>query len=166
MSRFKPPPTPSTIPSTFTHHEDHPVLHPVTGLASWGAVVVTSQRFEQAGGEIFLRAGKHIGPHKGFGVRHIWMERGHELITWGYPTIDDVPRFVSDIIVHGTNVVCEFNEMKGLHRVIAIRGRKGCAVLAPWEKAGEVFYSVVTAYRNRTPNGAAVGKIEGKQPPT
>ncbi len=164
MSRFRPSPQATTIPSTFTHHEDHSILHPDSGLVSWGRVVVTSSRLKQDGGEIFLRAGKHKGPHSGFGVRHIWMEHGHELIKWGYTTIDDVPRFVAEIVVHGTNVVCEFNDMRGLHRVIAIRGRKGCAVLSAWEKSGEIHYSVVTAYRNRTPNGSPVGRIESTAP--
>lgn len=112
MSRFKAPP-PQAIPVEFDHHEDFNILHPATGLDCWGLVKVTSQLLQQPGGEIYLRAGKHIGPHKGFGVRHIWQERGHDLIKWGYPTVYDVPRFVADIIVHGTNIVCEFDSMKG-----------------------------------------------------
>ncbi|MBA1288312.1 hypothetical protein G7027_06605 [Pseudomonas japonica] len=126
---------------------------------------VTSKLLEQPGGKIYLRAGKHIGPHKGFGVRHIWAERGHDLCKWGYATFHDVPRFVADIIVHGTTIVCEFDSMKGHERLIVLRGRKGCAVLAAWPiAADQVYYSVVTAYRNRTPNGKAVAVIEGLQP--
>ncbi|MCF6762870.1 hypothetical protein [Pseudomonas fragi] len=124
-------------------------------------VDVTSQQFTQSGGAIYLRAGKHIGPHKGFGIRHIWMERGLDLIKWGYPTFEDVPRFVADIIVHGTDVVCEFDKMGDYQRVIVLRGRKGAAVLAPWPKGESgLYYSVVTAYRNRAPNGKAVAKVK------
>lgn len=165
MSRFKALPL-QTVPLEFAYHEDFNIAHPLTGLECWGIVKVTSQLLSQPGGEIYLRAGKHIGPHKGFGMRHIWEERGHDLIKWGYPTFYDVPRFVSDIIVHGTNIVCEFNAMKGHDRLIVLRGRKGCAVLSAWPIGdGKVYYSVVTAYRNRTPNGKAVAVIEGVLPP-
>lgn len=165
MSRFKAPP-PQPIPATFDHHEDHHIVHPVTGLACWGIVEVTSTLLNQPGGEIYLRAGKHIGPHKGFGMRHIWQERGHDLIKWGYPTFDDVPRFVSEIIVHGTNIVCEFDSMGGYQRVVVLRGRMGCAVLAPWSNGDDgLFYSVVTAYRNRATNGKAVARVRGLAKP-
>lgn len=73
---------------------------------------------------------------------------------------------MSDIIVHGTSIVCEFDSMKGNERLIVLRGRKGCAVLAAWPIGdGQLYYSVVTAYRNRAPNGKAVGVIEGTQTP-
>jgi len=161
MSRFKGLP-PQPIPSDFDHHEDFNICHPGTGLECWGVVQVTSQLLLQPGGEIFLRAGKHIGPHKGFGIRHIWAERGHDLIKWGYPTFYDVPRFVADIIVDGTNIVCEFDSMKGPERLIVLRGRKGCAVLSAWPLGDDqVYYSVVTAYRNRLPNGKAVAVVAG-----
>lgn len=56
--------------------------------------------------------------------------------------------------------------MKGNERLIVLRGRKGCAVLAAWPIGdGQLYYSVVTAYRNRAPNGKAVGVIEGTQTP-
>jgi hypothetical protein len=95
-------------------------------------------------------------------VRHIWRERGHDLIKWGYPTLYDVLRFVADLIVHGANIVCEFDSMNGTECLIVLRGRKGCAVLAPWPlRKDELYYSVVTAYRHRVPNGKAVAVIEG-----
>ncbi len=52
--------------------------------------------------------------------------------------------------------------MKGDERLIVLRGRKGCVVLSAWPIGEvEIYYSVVTAYRNRTPNGKAVAVIEG-----
>ncbi len=160
MARFKAVP-PQTVPADFVYHEDLNLSHPLTGLESWGVVKVTSQLLAQPGGVIYLRAGKHIGPHKGFGVRHIWEERGHDLIKWGYPTFYDVRRLVSDIIVPGTNIVCEFDAMKGYERLIVLTGRIGGGVLSACPIGeGEIYYSVVTAYRNRTPNGKAVAVIE------
>ena len=78
MSRFKAP------PPEFDHHEDFNIAHSCTGLESWGLVKFTSQLLQQPGGDIYLRAGKHIVPHKGSGARHIWQERRHDLVQWGY----------------------------------------------------------------------------------
>jgi hypothetical protein len=165
VSRFKTP-QPEPVPAEFDHHQDFNICHPITDLESWGLVNVTSQQLQQPGGHIYLRAGKHSGLNSGFGVRHIWMQHGHELIKWGYPTFYDVPRFVSDIIVHGTTLVCEWRAIKGYERLIVLRGRNGCAVLELRSHgADEDYYSVVTAYRNRAPNGKAVGVVEGVQPP-
>ncbi len=124
MSRYKAIP-PQTVPAEFVNHEDINIAQPLTGLECWGVVKVTSQLLSQPGGVIYLRARKHIRPHKGFGLRHIWEERWHDLIKWGYPTFYDVQRFVSEIIVTGTNIVCEFDQMKGYERQIVLRGRKG-----------------------------------------
>ncbi len=160
MSRFKALP-PQTVPAEFVYHEDFNIGPPLTGLECWGVVKVTSQLLSQPGGVIYVRAGKHIGPHNGFGVRHIWEERGHDLIKWGYPTFYAVPRFVSDIIVPGTNFVCEVDAMKGDERLIVLRGRKGCVVLSAWPiREGEIYYSVVTSYRKRTPNVKEVAVSE------
>ncbi len=161
MSRFKALP-PQTVPAEFVYQEDFNIAHPLTGLECWGVVKVTSQLLSQPGGVIYLREGKHIGPHKGIRVRHIWEDRGHDLIKWGYQTFYDVPRFVADIIVPGSNIVCEFDAMKGYERLIVLRGRKGCEVIYAWPiGAGEIYYSVVTSYRNLTPNAKAVAVIEG-----
>lgn len=74
--------------------------------------------------------------------------------------------FVSEIIVHGTNIVCEFDSMGGYQRVVVLRGRMGCAVLAPWSNGDDgLFYSVVTAYRNRATNGKAVARVRGLAKP-
>ncbi len=106
MSSFKALP-PQTVTAEVLNHEDFNIAHPLTGLECWGDVKVTSQLLSQPGGVIYLRAGKHIGHHKGFGVRHIWQELGDDLIKWCYKTLYDVPRFVYDIIVPGNNIVCE-----------------------------------------------------------
>jgi len=161
LSRFGSPQS-LPVPDGFDYHEDHAFCHPLTGKQHWGTVVVTSQLLQQSGGPILLRAGRHYGPHRGFGIRHIWQERGHDLARFGYPSIYDVPRFVSDVIVDGAIVVCEFNEMAGHHRLIVLRGRKGCVVLAAFpdlNNEDEIFYSVVTAYRNRATNGRAVAVV-------
>ncbi len=82
MSRFLALP-PQTVPAEFVYHEDFNIANPLRVLECWGVVKVTSELMSQPGGVIYLRAGKHIGPHKGFGVRHNWEERGHDLIKCG-----------------------------------------------------------------------------------
>ncbi len=156
MSRCKALP-PQTEPAEFVYHDDFNIAHPIKWLECWGVVKVTSLLLSQPGGVIQLRAGKDIGPHNGIGERHIWEERGHDLLKWGYPTFYDVPRFVADIIVPGTNIVCECDALKGYERLMVLRGRKGCVVLSAWTIGqGEIYYSVVTDYRNITPKVKAL----------
>ncbi len=62
MSRFKALP-PQTVPAEFVYHEVFNIAHPLTGLEFWGVVKVTRQLLSQPGVVIYLRAGKHIGPH-------------------------------------------------------------------------------------------------------
>ncbi|WP_201786739.1 hypothetical protein [Serratia symbiotica] len=53
-----------------------PIAHP-DGLKCYGHVPEIHSRGDyipSASGDIFLRAGRHTGPNKGFGVRHIWAE--------------------------------------------------------------------------------------------
>ncbi len=114
-------------------------------------------------GDIFLRAGKHIGPNRGFGVRHIWAEHEKELTRLGYETVDDVARFVRDIIRPGVPIYCEFSHPGGRHRPTVLKSTLGIAVLeqreAP-ETASGWIYVVVTAYTRRTAHGVLIGRIE------
>lgn len=154
------------IPPEFNHHHNHQIPHPITGHEHWGKVKVTSKHLTQPGGPIILRAGKHIGPHKGFGIRHIWAERGQELQTWGYPSIYTVPNFINEIIQDKAKIVCEFNAMRVNERLIVMKGRKGCVVLEAREEIPknneepELLYSIVTAYRGRNPSGQLVATID------
>ena len=158
------------VPAEFNHHHDLFMPHPVTGDQYWGQVKVTSRHLTQPGGPIILRAGRHIGPHKGFGIRHIWTERGRELQKWGYNSIHDVPDFVSKIIQDKAQIVCEFSSMYEYERLIVMRSRNGCVVLEArseirnGDEETQLLYSVVTAYRGRNPNGQSVGIVETKKP--
>lgn len=158
------------VPATFNHHQNHCIPHPITGHEYWGQVKVTSSHLAQPGGPIILRAGRHIGPHKGFGIRHIWTERGNELQKWGYPSIYEVPNFINEIIQDKTQIVCEFSSMSGYERLIVMKGKKGCVVLEAREEIQkkdeepQLLYSVVTAYRGRNPNGQSVAVVITKKP--
>ena len=142
-------------------HEE--IAHP-GGLVCYGRVPEMNSKSDSIpAGDIFLRAGKHSGPNRGFGVRHIWAEHESELAKLGYGTVDDVARFVSDIIRPGVPIYCEFNHPGGKHRTTVLKSSLGVVILEPKE-APETdsgwIYVVVTAYTRRKAHGVLIGKIQ------
>lgn len=144
-------------------HCDAFILHPVTGHQSFGYVPeIKSRGIALPEGHIYLRAGRHIGPNKGYGVKHIWDEHGHELPRWGCKTVNDVAAYVASIIVHKAPIYCEFHQTKNGYRIAVLRSSKGFVILEPiLNKHQEFeFYSVVTAYKiTRRGHGTEVGKV-------
>lgn len=139
------------------------VPHP-NGQTVYGVIPeLNSRGLRIPGGEIFLRVGKHIGPNKGFGVRHIWAEHEKELAKMGYNTISDVARYVSDIIRPGASIFCEFNSAAGRHRPTVLKSSLGLVVLEPKDApdaASGNIYTVVTAYTKRYAHGVLVGNVQ------
>ncbi|PWC17204.1 hypothetical protein DDT52_16450 [Brenneria roseae subsp. roseae] len=139
------------------------VSHP-DGHACYGRVPEIKSKGDYIpAGNIFLRVGRHTGPNKGFGVRHIWAEHESELVKLGYMTVDDVALFVRDIVRPGVPIYCEFSSISGRHRPTVLKSSIGIVILEPKE-APETdsgwIYVVVTAYTRRTAHGVLVGKIE------
>lgn len=125
------------------------IAHPA-GLPCFGSLPEFVSRGDVIpAGDIFLRVGNHRGPNSGFGVRHIWAEHEKELVRLGYHTVNDVARFVCDVIQPGAGVYCEFNHPGGKHRPKVLRSALGIVILEPkeadWAQSGWI-YSVVTAY--------------------
>ena len=113
-------------------------------------------------GPVFLREGieKPRGGRGSFGVEHIWARHSPELILLGYNTINDVARYVAGIILPNTRVFCEPWQMSGPQRLVALRGRSGCAILKEtYFEDFEVAYSVITAYPNPQQHGSQVTRI-------
>ena len=126
-------------------------------------VKITSRNLHQLGGPIVLKAGRHKGPHRGFGVRHIWAERGRELTKYGYPTIHDVAVYVASIIANKASIMCEFNGMGSNQRLIVMKGRAGCVILEGFNipnDSQQLMYSVVTAFKGKNPEGQIVGTVQ------
>lgn len=144
-------------------HRDDYVAHPVTGHQSYGYVPeMKSGKIILPAGHIYLRAGRHIGPNKGYGINHIWDEHGHELPRLGCKIIDQVATYVASVIVHKAPIYCEFVPSPKGYRVAVLRSSKGYAILEPIlnEDQEIQFYSVVTAYKlKRTGHGTEVGKV-------
>lgn len=139
------------------------IVHP-DGLECYGRVPdINSKGDYIPAGDIYLRVGRHTGPNRGFGVRHIWAEHEQELTKLGYGTVDDVARFVRDIIRPGAPIYCEFNNAGGKHRPTVLKSALGIAVLEPREAPDTDsgwIYVVVTAYTRKTAHGVLVGRIE------
>lgn len=139
------------------------IAHP-DGLECYGRIPeINTQGDVIPAGEIFLRAGRHTGPNRGFGVRHIWAEHQTELTRLGYTTVDDVVRFVRDIIRPGSAIYCEFNHPGGKHRPTVLKSSLGIVILEPRE-APETdlgwIYVVVTAYTSRRAHGVLIGTLK------
>ncbi|WP_297924547.1 hypothetical protein, partial [uncultured Agitococcus sp.] len=72
-------------------------------------------------GDIYLRYGEHKGINRGFGVAHIWQAHQKELLQLGYTEEIHVSHFVASIIQVGTPLFCEFNDVRGKHRVTVLK---------------------------------------------
>lgn len=138
------------------------VAHP-SGLPCYGSLPEFVSRGDVIpAGDIYLRVGNHRGPNSGFGVRHIWAEHEKELVRLGYHTVNDVARFVCDVIQPGAGVYCEFNHPGGKHRPKVLRSALGIVILEPkeadWAQSGWI-YSVVTAYETHRTQGTLLGRL-------
>lgn len=129
--------------------------HPTNGTSYFG--LVEEKRVGQIiipGGPIVLKVGKH-SERGGFGAAHIWGKHSLELGDAGFTCLDEVPNYVAEIIRPGAPIYCEFNNLRGNHRVTVIRTTTGLAIL---EYRNEV-YSVVTAYAQKNAHGTRIGSV-------
>lgn len=119
-----------------------------------------ASKFELREGGIFLRAGAHFGPNKGFGVRHIWEAHKADLQPFGCESIEQVSAFVASVVTVGSLVYCEFNDPRGNHRVTILRNKLGSLILEPRDERHRGFgYYVVTWYPSNRPKGTLVSKV-------
>lgn len=134
-------------------------INPLSGNTVFGVFpeIVHSHHHFPAG-PIRLKYGKHFGPHRGYGISHIWAEH------WRH--IDDphaasaaVIEHVTQIIHTGASIHCEFSQLKGAPRTMVCRGAHGIAILQESaDGRGTAYYSVVTAFRGKA-NGPRIGAV-------
>ncbi len=111
-------------------------------------------------GIIKLRQGKHFGPNRGFGIVHIWKEHAMALKKIGYDNSTNVPRFIADIIKPNSPIHCEFNNLKGKHKIAVVRSTLGIVILEKKQDGDNiVFYSVVTAFDKKFAHGTKIGTV-------
>ena len=108
-------------------------------------------------GLIYLRHGEHIRANRGFGACHIWEAHRKELESMGYTSFEQVPEFVSNIILPGVPIHCEFSNLKGNHRITVLRSQIGIAILEKKLNNNIPMYSVVTAFNRKQAHGTLIG---------
>lgn len=118
---------------------------------------ITSSGYTFAKGPIQLRIGKHIGPHKGFGIKHIEAEHSKEILELGFHSVNE---FVKAIIVENAKIFCEFSDLRGNHRPIILKSNIGIVILERKFSASNIIYSVVTAYRRTIVQGTQIGTMK------
>ena len=138
-----------------------PLISPITGVVEFGflGTIRGLQKFSQPGGPIVLKRDDHIGQNHGFGAKHTWAEHKKEMHDLGYEEFDDVPRYVTSIIVPGTPVHCEFAQLSGHKRVTVVRSKTGTAVLEYRIGRNDSHDSVVTVFSGEIKHGPRVGTV-------
>lgn len=133
------------------------VYHP-SGAYSFGTIPEMPQ-YSLPGGEVFLRAGVHLGNNRGFGVRHIWEAHQKDLAKVGCSSIEEIAAHIASIIIPGVAIYCEFRQFKGSQRVAVLKLKRGTLILEPRQERRGFGYYVVTWYPQQRPNGTLVGRV-------
>lgn len=134
------------------------IPHPTNGTCYFGVIPEKTVRgILVPGAPIVLKLGRHSG-RGGFGVRHIWARHERELLSRGHTCIDDVPKYVADIVRPGSPIFCEFQQIREM-RVTVVRTSTGVAVLEHKAIGEDRHYSVVTAFSQRNAHGTRIGTV-------
>jgi hypothetical protein len=120
------------------------------------AMTLAGQKLPDA--EIRLFQGKHIGPHRGFGARHVWSEHRSAVVKLGLSEEAGVAQFVAQIIRMGTPLFYEAASWRTT-RLMAVRGASGQAVLEFLDQREGPIWSVVTAFEGTKTHGTRVGTV-------
>lgn len=135
--------------------------HPTNGTFCFGNVPAAKlSHIVILGGPIHLPQGRHLGPHKGFGVAHIWAEHKSDIIDAGYPQMSDVPAYVGSLIYRGAPIHVPDERKMFSPRLKVVAGVRGVVILEErLDGQNNVFYSVVTAIPRGRPEGPRIGKV-------
>ena len=136
-----------------------PILNPMTGDTAFGhvdALRLAGLDYETA--PILLFTGRHIGPHRGFGARHIWSEHAVEMARFGFCAMDEVPAYVAKIVRTGTPLYFEGASFRTT-RLLAVRSTEGTTILEYLDQRAGPVWSVVTAFSGTKTHGTRVGTV-------
>lgn len=141
------------------------IEHPDGGLVF--GVIPAIERLGAVEALIYLKAGMHYAPPgkkpAGFGAKHIWEGKKKQLRGRGCMKADDVPRFVADLIVLGTEIYHdEAHARADMKRITLLRTQDGTLLLEPLKGDRHLgfHYSVVTWTPQIQPKGIQVGTID------
>lgn len=136
-----------------------PLANPYTGSLIFGqipALALAGIAYPEA--DVFLFAGKHSGPNRGFGSKHIWAEHRNEMGKAGLFQEEDVARYVLTIIRSGAPLIFEGASWRNT-RLMVVRAVAGTAVLEFREQRQWPIWSIVTAYSGTKTHGTRVGTV-------
>lgn len=136
-----------------------PIPNPTNGTLSFGIIpplILAGEDFPEA--EIRLFQGRHVGPHRGFGARHIWQEHSATIMKMGLTEEALVSHFVAQIVRTGTPLFYEGASWKTT-RLMAVRGASGQAILEFRAQRAGAIWSVVTAFPGTKTHGTRVGTV-------
>ena len=134
-----------------------PVINSVTEGMSFGVVPrikVPGLTCEQA--EIHLFEGRHWGPNRGFGRKHIWAEHQTEMLQMGFRNEEQVGHYVASIVRSGSSLYFEGGFMRQ-PRLLVVNRTVGTAVLEC--RSPLKVWSIVTAYSGKQAHGTFVGTV-------
>ena len=143
------------------YHKNKYIINPHTGTPVFGVIPeINHKSYNFPEGDIFLKYGEHRGANRGWGLNHIWIEHEKELVLQGYTSLEDVARYVSDILQTGSKIFCEFSSLKN-ERVAVLQSPIGSAIIEHRiDGENNTFYSVITAYKQGRPYGQLIGKLK------
>ncbi|MEN8933802.1 hypothetical protein [Planktotalea arctica] len=144
------------------------VLNPIDQTHIFGFVPALTLTSQHSGvittlqAPIHLVVGKHIGPHSGFGVEHIWAEHQNEIIADGFAHKGLVPDYVQRILTMPGLIYFEDRKLPR-SRVNTVRIATGTVILeyvrTIIDKEEMPHWNVITAYSNTRTAGVVVGQI-------
>lgn len=138
------------------------VTNPNTGTPLFGQfplinVPNSSQVFPQA--PIYLKAGDHWGPNKGYGVVHIWQEHFNSQTNY-QAALPLAVALVNKIIVPGARIFYEYGTGSDAGKCTVFKSTHGLAIVTlKTDGQGLPYYSIITVYPSRRVHGQEIGKI-------
>lgn len=136
-----------------------PVLNPVTGEFSFGLIpALRLAGFDCPESPVHLPVGRHVGPNRGFGVKHIWTEHKIEIMRVGYAAETDVPHYVLDMLRPGTPLFFEGQGWRAT-RLMAVRSSLGTVIMEFRAQREGPIWAVVTAFSGTKTHGTRVGTV-------
>ena len=136
-----------------------PVLNPVTGELSFGSIpALRLAGFDYPESPVRLPVGKHVGPNRGFGIKHIWSEHQREILREGYVSETDVPLYVLEMLRPGTPLFFEGQSWRAT-RLMAVRSSLGTMIMEFRAQRELAIWAVVTAFSGTKTHGTRVGTV-------
>jgi len=109
-----------------------------------------------AGGPVYLREGKHYGPHRGHGFQHIWQEH-HIAETDRAQAELKIFAAIRAVLIVGASIHYEGSPQD--RASVSVRSPVGLVIVQEnFDQTNAAVYHIVTAYSGQ-PNGKLIGRL-------